>query len=127
MQDFRKLRVWERSHKIALEIYKQTDQFPRSEIFGLTSQLRRSCTSVAANIAEGCGRGSDAEFKRFLIIAMGSASETEYHLLLARDLGYMDDRLYNQHNDELLEMKQMLNALINKLKITELPKPSAKS
>jgi four helix bundle protein len=84
MQDFRKLKVWEKSHNLTLEIYKSTESFPGSEIYGLTSQTRRSCSSIPANISEGCGRKSAAEFARFLQIAMGSASELEYHLLLAR-------------------------------------------
>ena len=84
MQDFRQLKVWRKAHSLALAIYKGTVRFPRTELYGLTSQIRRACVSIPANIAEGCGRGGDPELGRFLQIAMGSASELEYHLLLAR-------------------------------------------
>ena len=86
MKDFRDLKAWERAHPLTLAIYRATRAFPREELYGLTSQLRRGATSVSSNIAEGCGRGSDADFARCLQIAMGSASEVEYQLLLARDL-----------------------------------------
>ena len=116
MQDFRKLKVWEKNHNLTLEIYKSTESFPVPEIYGLTSQIRRSCSSIPANIAEGCGRKSDAEFARFLQIAMGSASELEYHLLLAHDLNLLPDDLYSQLERDLIEVKRMLNAFIQKLK-----------
>jgi four helix bundle protein len=89
MKNFRELKVWGKSHQLTLAVYKATTTFPREEEYGLTSQLRRACASVPANIAEGCGRGSEADFARFLQIAMGSASELEYHLLLARDLNLL--------------------------------------
>ncbi len=116
MQDFRKLKVWEKSHNLTLEIYKSTESFPGPEIYGLTSQIRRSCCSIPANIAEGCGRKSDAEFARFLQIAMGSASELEYHLLLARDLQFLKDSDYVKLDKVTIEIKQMLATLIKKLK-----------
>jgi four helix bundle protein len=94
MKDFRKQKVWQKSHKLTLEIYKVTIDFPPDELYGLTSQLRRSCASIPANIAEGCGRQSDADFSRFLQIALGSAAELEYHLLLSHDLGFMNDLDY---------------------------------
>jgi four helix bundle protein len=87
MQDFRNLLVWQKSHELVLEIYRISRDFPREELFGLTSQMRRCAVSVPSNIAEGCGRGSDPDFARFLIIAMGSCSELEYQVLLSRDLG----------------------------------------
>src|ERR1017187_11021165 len=80
------LKVWQKAHQLTLAVYQITAPFPRSELYGLTSQLRRSCASIPANLAEGCGRNGDAELARFCSIAMGSASELEYHLLLARDL-----------------------------------------
>ena len=116
MQDFRKLKVWEKSHNLTLGIYKSTESFPGPEIYGLTSQIRRSCSSIPANIAEGCGRKSDAEFARFLQIAMGSASELEYHLLLARDLKFLKDSDYKKLDKGTIEIKQMLATLIKKLK-----------
>lgn len=81
MKDFRKLQIWEKSHVLVLSVYKQTKSFPKEELFGLTSQIRRAAASIPANIAEGCGRGSDAELARFAQISMGSASELEYHIL----------------------------------------------
>ena len=88
MKDFRNLEVWDKAHQLTLNVYRITKTFPGDEKFGLTSQIRRCAASVAANIAEGCGRTGNAEFHRFLQIAMGSASELEYHLLLSRDLEY---------------------------------------
>jgi four helix bundle protein len=89
MRDFRELKVWEKAHAMALNVYRATAQFPRDELYGLTSQVRRACTSIPANIVEGCGRNGDAELARFFRIAMGSASELEYHLLLASDLNFL--------------------------------------
>jgi four helix bundle protein len=89
VRDFRELKVWERSHRLVQDLYDATGNFPREETYGLTAQLRRCSASIPANIAEGCGRSGDAELGRFMLIAMGSASELEYHLLLARDLGYL--------------------------------------
>ncbi|HEX6837928.1 MAG TPA: four helix bundle protein, partial [Polyangia bacterium] len=89
MQDFRDLKVWQRAHELTLAIYRATATFPSEERFGLTSQMRRSAASVPANIAEGRCRGSDADFGRFLRVALGSAAETEYHLILAGDLGLL--------------------------------------
>ena len=98
MQDFRNLKVWEKSHRLTMAIYSITGTFPRQEMYGLTGQLRRAAASVPANIAEGCGRDTNAELARFLQIAMGSASELEYHLLLAHDLAYIDDKNYTSVN-----------------------------
>jgi four helix bundle protein len=92
MRDFREIRVWAKAHLLTLEIYKLTGTFPRDEIYGLTSQLRRSSASIAANIAEGFGRGGNTELARVLQIGMGSASEVEYHILLARDLNLLTKR-----------------------------------
>jgi four helix bundle protein len=92
MKDFRNLQVWEKSHMLTLSIYDATRPFPREELFGLSSQIRRAAASIPTNIAEGCGRSSDPDFARFLQIAFGSACEVEYHLILARDLRYVDGR-----------------------------------
>jgi four helix bundle protein len=88
MKDFKELKVWVKAHQLTLAVYQATTTFPKEELYGLTSQMRRSAASIPTNIAEGCGRGSDDDFRRFLQIAMGSASELEYQLLLAHDLGY---------------------------------------
>ncbi|MFZ5453961.1 MAG: four helix bundle protein [Thermodesulfobacteriota bacterium] len=116
MQDFRKLMVWQKSHALTLEMYKVTESFPKNELFGLISQIRRSCVSIPANIVEGCGRNSDPEFARFLSIAMGSATELEYHLLLARDLGLFGQTDYEYLNKSLIGIKQMLNNFIKKIR-----------
>ncbi len=115
-KDFKKLKVWEKSHQLTLAAYKATIPFPKEEIYGLTSQIRRSSSSIAANIAEGCCRSGDTEFSRFLQIAMGSASELEYHLILAHDLGYLKDLDYEQLTEKTIEVKQMLASFIRKLK-----------
>ncbi|MGH9625476.1 MAG: four helix bundle protein, partial [Bryobacteraceae bacterium] len=86
MKNYRELQVWQKAHGLTLAVYRATTKFPREELYGLTSQLRRSCSSISANLAEGCGRDGDGEMARFCSIAMGSASEVDYHLLLARDL-----------------------------------------
>jgi four helix bundle protein len=117
MRDFRKLKVWEKSHRLTLAIYGATACFPRDEAYGLTSQLRRACASIPANIAERCGRGSATEFARFLSIAMGSASELEYHLLLARDLALLPAADYERLSNGTTEVKRMLTALIQKLRV----------
>ncbi len=105
MKDFRKQQVWQKGHQLTLEIYKVTSDFPRDELYGLTSQLRRSCASIPANIAEGCGRKSGADFSRFLQIAMGSAAELEYHLLLSYDLGILNDVEYENLYKKTIEIK----------------------
>jgi four helix bundle protein len=110
MQDFRNLKVWQKAHALTLEVYRGTRGFPANERFGLTSQLRRSCASVPANLAEGCARGGDADFARFVTIAAGSASETDYHLLLARDLNYLDEATYQPLLAQISEVKRMLNS-----------------
>ena len=116
MRDFKELKVWHKAHRCALEIYRHTQNFPVEERFGLIVQLRRAATSVASNIAEGCGREGERELARFLSIAAGSASEVEYHLLLARDLSLVNDPHYQQINQDVVEVKRMLTALIQKLK-----------
>ena len=110
-QDFNRLAVWRRSHTLTLDVYRRTDNFPRAEMFGLTSQLRRAAASVAANLAEGSGR-TQAEFGRFVQISMGSACEVEYHLLLARDLGYLPSEEYERLAEEIRAIKRMLTALL---------------
>jgi four helix bundle protein len=115
MKDFRDLKVWEKAHDLALDCYGVTSGFPKHEIFGIVAQIRRSGSSIAANIAEGCGRGGNAEFQRFLQMAMGSASELEYHILLSRDLHFLDPGLHDQVHDKIVEIKKMLASLIRKV------------
>jgi four helix bundle protein len=116
VQDFRELKVWQKAHELTLAVYKVTAAFPRDEMYGLTSQIRRSCSSIAANLAEGCGRNGDAEFARYCSIAMGSASETEYHLLLARDLKMITPVDYEELYRRVSELKRMLTGLTQKLR-----------
>lgn len=117
MRDFHQLKIWQRSHNLTLAIYKATNYFPREEIYGLTSQLRRAISSVSANICEGYGRKTNADFVRFLQISVGSASEVEYELLLARDLNYLIDDDYNKFNSEIIELRKMIINFINKLEL----------
>ncbi|MFH0964515.1 MAG: four helix bundle protein [Planctomycetota bacterium] len=116
MKDFRRLKVWEKAHSIALEVYKRTKTFPKEEVYGLTSQMRRAGASIATNIAEGCGRHGDGEFGRSLTIAVGSASELEYQLLLAHDLGLIRPGDYTRMSEDVTEVKRMLTGLIRKLR-----------
>jgi len=116
MKDFRSLSIWQRSHQLTLAIYKLTRTFPSDERYGLTAQLRRSMASVPANIAEGCGRDSEPELKRFLDIAHGSASEADYHLHLAADLAYLTAEEYAPLGREIDELKRMIGAFARKLK-----------
>jgi four helix bundle protein len=115
MRDYRKYRVWDLGHEVTLEIYKLTTEFLKSELYGLVSQMRRASSSVPANIAEGCGRESDAEFKRFLIISQGSANELEYFTVLAKDLGYLKEESFTPLNDKVDKVRRSLNSLISKL------------
>jgi four helix bundle protein len=116
MKDYRQLEVWDRSHKLTLTIYDLTRTFPKAELFGLTSQLRRARSSIGANPAAGCGRDSDAELKRFVDIAHGSASETEYHLLLAADLKLPSVPEHAALADEIGQIKRMPGAFARKLR-----------
>ena len=112
MKDFRDLKVREKAHAVTLEMYRVTNSFPRDERYGLTSQIRRCSASIAANIAEGCGRRGNGEFHRFLQVASGSASELDYHLLLARDLCFLGNDQYGSIAKQLGELRRMLTALI---------------
>lgn len=115
MQDFRNLKVWEKAHALALEVYERTKDFPGEERYELRRQIRRCATSIPTNIAEGCGRGSDPEMARFLQIAMGSACELEYTLLLAKDLGMLKAPAHNELAPKVAEVKRMLASFIKKL------------
>jgi four helix bundle protein len=115
MKNFRDLQVWQKAHVLTLNSYKATAQFPREELYGLVSQIRRCSASIAANMAEGCGRRGNAQFHRFLQIATGSASELQYHFLLARDLGFISAKDYSSLNDSVVELKRMLSSLSRKV------------
>ena len=115
MKDFRDLKVWEKAHALVLECYEATKPFPREEIFGLVSQIRRAAASVPANIAEGCGRRGNAELHRFLQMAMGSANELEYHLQLSKDLEYLKPETHQRMQPQVEEVKRMLASLIRKV------------
>jgi len=116
MKDFKKIKIWQKAHYLILDIYKITQRFPKEELYGLTSQIRRGASSIPANIAEGCGRSGDAELARFLQIAMGSASELEYHLLLAHDLELLTSQSFQTLSNDVTEVKRMLASFIKKLK-----------
>jgi four helix bundle protein len=108
--------IWRKAHSLVLKIYGVTGPFPKGEIYGLVSQLRRAAASVPTNIAEGCGRGTDTELARFLEIAAGSASELEYLLLLAGDLKLIQGELCGSLTAEVIEVKRMLASLIKRLR-----------
>ena len=116
MQGFRNLRVWEKSHRLTLDVYASSKAFPRDEMYGLTNQMRRASASIGMNIAEGCCRKGDAEMVRFLQMAMGSASELEYQLLLAHDLNHLLSPWYEQLATQVVEVKRMLSSLMQKVK-----------
>ena len=117
MRDFRGLKVWEKSHELTLLVYRTSSVFPPDERYGLTCQMRRSSASIPTNIAEGCGRGTEADFARFLQMAMGSACELEYQLLLSKDLCYISEVTHQQLEVAVVEVKRMLTAFIQKLRV----------
>ena len=116
MRNFRDLKVWRKAHDLTLRLYITTRHFPKEELYGLTSQIRRAAASIGANLAEGCGRRTDNEMARFLQIAMGSASELDYHLLLAADLSLLPSAEYGRLSTELSEVRRMLTSLLLRLK-----------
>ena len=115
MQDFKKLNVWQHSHALTLKIYRLTSRFPAEEKFGLTSQLRRAVISVELNLAEGSSRGSDRDFRRFVQMALGSASEVECQLLIARDLNYLTVDSHAEAQWGIQQVKRMLIRLSQRL------------
>jgi four helix bundle protein len=116
MRNYTELNVWKKAHHLTVEVYRQTKSFPKDEMFGLTSQMRRCSASIGANLAEGCGRQSDAELGRFVLIAMGSASELDYHLLLSRDLALLTEEQHCQLQSELVQIRKMLKSLHQAIK-----------
>ena len=115
MQHFTRLEVWRKAHQLSLEIYRATQAFPRAELYGLTGQLRRAVVSIGANIAEGRGRVGDGDFARFLRYALGSATEVECHLLLARDLLLLSAESCGKLERDAHEVQRMLASLARRL------------
>jgi four helix bundle protein len=116
MQNYKDLKVWEKAHELTLKVYEVTKTFPKEEIYSLTNQLRRAASSIPANIAEGCGKNSKADLANFLNIGLGSANESEYYLLLSKDLLYLQIEKFEELNKLINEIKAMLIALINKVR-----------
>jgi len=115
MRDFKKYNIWKLSHVFTLKIYEYTKSFPKDELYGIISQIRRAASSIPTNISEGCGRTSDAEFNRFLTIALGSASEVEYLIILSKDLNYIDKNSFTELNQEINTIKRKIYTLKQKL------------
>ncbi|HEX9680141.1 MAG TPA: four helix bundle protein [Anaerolineales bacterium] len=116
MQDFKDLQVWQKAHELTIEVYRTTQAFPRLEQFGLTAQMRRASESIPANIAEGCGRKSQREFAQSLHLAIGSANELEYHLLLAADLSYVERMAQRDLDIRIAEVRKMLSDLARRVR-----------
>jgi four helix bundle protein len=114
VKDFKELRVWAKAHEMTLTVYQLTHNFPKEELYGLTSQMRRSAASIGTNIAEGCGRRSDGELTRFLQVARGSASELEYQLVLARDLHFLSLTDHRALEGQLVQIQRMLTSLVQR-------------
>ena len=115
MFDFRKLRIWQEGYTLTLQVYELTRSFPRDELFGLTSQMRRAANSVPHNIAEGCGRYSRPELLRFTVIAMGSASELQSETLVTQGLGYLTDKQAETLLSDIIRLRKMLTAFHQKV------------
>ncbi len=115
MKDYRKFVVWKKAHQLTLDVYQVVADFPKDELYGLVSQMKRSAASIPTNIAEGCGRDSEPDFRRFLIMAFGSANELEYQIILSKDLQFLDSDKSLLILDRIEEIKKMLNSLIGKL------------
>lgn len=115
MKDFRTLQGWDKAHRLTLDVYTVTRSFPREELYGLTSQMRRCSASIGTNIAEGCGKRGNNEFQRYLQIASGSASELDYHFLLARDLSLLPQADHARMEKDLSTLRKMLTSLLQKV------------
>lgn len=115
MKDFRTLQVWQKAHSFTLLVYRITKNFPSEERFGISSQMRRSSSSIPTNIAEGCGRDTNRDFQRFLQIAYGSANEVDYQIILSADLNYVSPEARQELSSNIAELKRMLAALIRKV------------
>jgi four helix bundle protein len=124
MMDFRDLKVWRDAHSFTLEIYRCAGSFPADEKYGLIAQIRKAASSIPTNIAEGCGRDTQADLRRFMSIAAGSASEVQYQLLLARDLGFLDPQAHAQLTLRVTDLKKMLSGYMQKLATSAPKKPN---
>lgn len=120
MQNYKDLKVWQKAHQLTLAVYKESKGFPKDELYSLTSQLQRSTSSIPANIAEGCGKNTQLDLARFLNIALGSANESEYFILLSKDLNYLSIANYEVLSDLVNEVKAMLISLISKVRTPKL-------
>ena len=116
MQNYKELKVWENAHEFTLNVYGQSSKFPKEEVYSLTNQLRRAASSIPANIAEGCGKYTQSDLARFLNIALGSANEAEYFLLLAKDLKYLPESSHKLLYEQINRIKAMLISLISKVR-----------
>jgi len=124
LRNYRDLEVWNKAHALTVYLYKASKDFPRDEIYGLTAQLRRAAASIGANLAEGCGRQTDNEMARFVRISLGSASELDYHLLLSRDLGLLNNESYEYSAKELTRIRKMLRSFLSAIERVQ-PKTKA--
>ena len=127
MRNYRDLQVWNKAHALTVNLYKASRNFPRDEIYGLTAQLRRAAVSIGANLAEGCGRQTDNEMARFVRISLGSASELDYHLLLSRDLGLLNNEDYEGSAKELTRIRKMLRSFLAAIEKGQLKAKAAAS
>ena len=118
MQDYHKLKVWEKAHLLAIDVYRLSEGFPRRDGVALTTQLRRAALSIPTNIAEGAGKPGSNDFRRFLDIALGSASETHYQLLVARDLNLIENEVYDDLSTRVTEVRRMLVGLLKRVKLS---------
>lgn len=116
MKDYRKIRAWEKSHELVLEVYAITERFPSKEQYGLVSQLRRAAVSIPTNIAEGYGRTTDIEIARFMDISLGSVNEVEYLLYLSADLNYIKKEMAGTLFERIIEIRKMLTAFVKTLR-----------
>jgi four helix bundle protein len=115
MRNYQDLQVWTKAHALTLKLYQLSRAFPREEIYGVTSQMRRAATSIGANLAEGCGRRTSNELARFVRIAMGSASELDYHLLLCHDLGFLKAEDFRKTSKDLTEVRKMMTSFLRSI------------
>jgi four helix bundle protein len=115
MRNYQDLQVWAKAHAVFLDLYQLSRGFPKDELYGITSQVRRAALSIGSNLAEGCGRRTSGELARSIRIAMGSASELDYQVLACRDLGYMKADDYQRMSKKLVEVRKMLTAFLDKV------------